>query len=283
MSCKVILDSISENGDRIITYEIELGKSYLAQFNTHKMISKNVSSSRAIPTTKLIDKTEENPSKILWFGKNQSGMVAEDELGEEEKIQVQALWEEARKTNIEFARKFAELKLHKQITNRILEPYSNATIICTGTDWLNFFALRCKPDAQPEIRDVAMRMLREYYTNKPQLLKPGQYHLPYLRGDDFNEDLETQLKVSVARCARVSYLTHDGERALAKDIELYTRLLESGHMSPFEHQATPKDLGDRSYSGNLKGWTQFRKTLVNENKSNIPSLEEVEEYFNKRN
>ena len=124
-----------------------------------------------------------------------------------------------------------------------------------------------------------MRMLKGYYESKPQLLKPGEYHLPYLKEDDFKENLETQLKVSVARCARVSYLTHNGERALDKDIELYTRLLESGHMSPFEHQATPKEIGDRSYSGNLKGWVQFRKTLVNENKSIIPSLEEVEEYF----
>lgn len=279
MNSKIILDSISENDDRILTYEVVLNKSLLAQFNTHKMLSKNVSSSRAIPTSKLIDNVVVNPAEILWWGKNQSGMVANDELPLEEKIEAVKLWNEIKAINIEYAKKFAEIKVHKQITNRILEPYSQATIICTGTDWLNFFALRCKPDAQPEIRDLAMRMLRDFYTSEPQLLKPGQYHLPYLVENDFNEDLETQLKVSVARCARVSYLTHNGTRELDKDIELYTRLLESGHMSPFEHQATPKETGDRSYSGNLKGWVQFRKTLVNENKSVIPSLEEVETYF----
>jgi hypothetical protein len=73
------------------------------------------------------------------------------------------------------------------------------------------------------------------------------------------------VKVSVGRCARVSYLTHDGRRDLGEDIVLHDRLLKDRHMSPFEHVATPNPYPIKSsHSGNFRGWEQYRKTFVDE-------------------
>jgi hypothetical protein len=83
----------------------------------------------------------------------------------------------------------------------------------------------------------------------PQLMQIDGWHLPY--GGTPN--------MSAARCARVSYLNHDGtEPDIAKDFALSEMLLRSRHMSPFEHQARPTP-GQRH--ANLKGWISHR-TLI---------------------
>jgi hypothetical protein len=160
--------------------------------------------------------------------------------------------------------------VHKQQANRLLEPFSWHTVVITGTDWRNFFALRTPPDAQPEFQRVARLMLAAYRESVPQQLTDEQWHLPFVRPDEratYGNDEQYWRKVSAGRCARVSYLTHDGRRDPDKDIDLHDMLRASGHMSPFEHVVRPmtqEELAAGGRSGNFGGWVQYRKQLDNE-------------------
>lgn len=276
---KIILDSISIHGDRLTTFELTYPRFVHAEFMTHRDFSRNAASSRAIPIEKMIKKVEEDPAQIVWWGKNQSGMQAKEELRGAPAIEAEELWYRAQERAIESVRALQSLNLHKQISNRLLEPFMNITVICTATNWNNFFGLRCHPDAQPEIQRLAYHMLRDYYASTPKVMQEKEWHTPYLTDEENNLPIEDRLKVSVAKCARVSYLTHDGTRDYTKDLELFERLYSSGHFSPFEHVATPTHKGYRS--GNFSGWLQYRKVLGNEVRTQIPTKAEVEEYFRK--
>jgi hypothetical protein len=161
------------------------------------------------------------------------------------------------------------LNVHKQVANRLLEPFMWHTVIVTATEWDNFFALRCHSDAQPEIRRAATEMRAALEASEPAELGEGEWHLPLIRPEDLEEDRpeEDLVKISAGRCARVSYLTHAGVRDLDADIELHDRLLASGHMSPLEHPGRPlseAELAESEWSGNFRGWRQYRKTIRDE-------------------
>ena len=160
-----------------------------------------------------------------------------------------------------------KLGIHKQVTNRLLEPFMWHTCIVSATDWNNFFHLRCNPQAHPEIRTVATLMRDALDTSQPALLSEGEWHVPFVTCEEQVElGPVDSVKVAVGRCARVSYLTHDGRRDPNEDILLHDRLLENGHMSPFEHVATPASTqNSHVYSGNFRGWVQYRKQLKYEN------------------
>jgi hypothetical protein len=87
----------------------------------------------------------------------------------------------------------------------------------------------------------------------------GEWHLPLVQDDERSMPIEELKKVSAARCARVSYLTHDGKRDIEKDIELCERLRSDRHLSPFEHVATPSSEAD--LHANFRGWVQMRKEI----------------------
>ncbi len=153
--------------------------------------------------------------------------------------------------------------VHKQIANRLLEPFLWHTVIVTATEWSNFFAQRCDKDAQPEIQTIAYIMRALLAKSEPVRVEAGDYHLPLIQDDERETcTLDLLIKLSVARCARVSYLTHDGKRDHAADCALYDRLREGMHMSPFEHVAWASM--DDSQSGNFVGWIQHRKAIANE-------------------
>jgi len=289
-SCKILKDSVTERGSRLTTFEISFPRIVLAEFNTHRTISRNSASSRAIPVKVMLGRVKDDPFLPIWWGKNQKGMQAAEELGPEERERAREQWMLARDNAVSVVERMQgpDIDLHKQIANRLLEPFLWHTVIATGTDWANFFALRCHKDAMPEIRRIA-EMMREAYespTVKPSLAAEGYWHLPLVYDDAgqprFPEDiddataieketgvswLDTLVKVSCGRCARVSYLTHDGKRSIQDDIGLYDRLRTSGHMSPLEHAARPMtdaEFQASKYSGNFRGWVQHRKELPNE-------------------
>jgi thymidylate synthase ThyX len=162
-----------------------------------------------------------------------------------------------------------ELGVHKQLANRLLEPFMWVTVIVSATEWANFFTLRCHEDAQPEFQKVALMVAEALAVSTPRPVGVGEWHLPYIQADERAElSLAVQQQCSVARCARVSYLTHEGKRDIEKDKELYDRLLNGsglGHWSPFEHVATPKATADPDpREGNYRGWLQYRKMFPNE-------------------
>ena len=270
---KVILDSINpHNGIRLITSELTYPRFIHAEFMTHRMFSRNAASSRAIPTRKMLKMVEDNPAMPVYWGKNKKGMSANNELEGADKFSAEINWLAAKDSAVHYAKKFKKIGLHKQITNRIIEPWKWITVICTATNHSNFFVLRDHEDAQPEIAHLARmwKVSQDESTPVERL-----WHIPYIQDDEQELPLELRRKMGVARCARVSYLTHDGVRSADKDVALYERLLSGsghGHWSPFEHVAKATDEqemrrdfvdGTKKLSpiwcGNFQGWIQFRK------------------------
>ena len=295
ITAKVICDSQPKTGTRITTLELEYPRFIHSEFMTHRMFSRNASSSRAIPIMKMIQAVIDNPAMPIHWGKNQAGMQAREQLEDRYQLQAQLLWKAARDSAVEHARTMMALGVHKQIVNRILEPFTHIKVIVTATDFANFFALRDHEDAQPEIRELARVMKAAMETSTPKSLGLGEWHLPYLDDEDLaninNHMAESSITrhkpnkwdvcimacaVSAARCARVSYLTHDGERpTLEKDLELYRHLVNANppHMSPCEHQASPNcysKVDELDYPitpithSNFRGWRQFRHLIKDE-------------------
>lgn len=283
---EVVADSASPRGVRLTTLQLRYPRFIHAEFMTHRMFSRNASSSRAIPVERLIADVLADPVYPSYWGKNRPGMQAGDECAELvaadsfRLLARETAWDGARDQAVRFARAFAAAGYHKQVVNRLLEPFSHINVVVTATEWSNFFALRCHPAAQPEMRMLAEVMRAAMDASAPRLLRPGEWHLPYVGADlvaqDYPEPLRSSdaaIKASVARCARVSYLTQDGrESTMEEDLRLYARLVGSVplHASPTEHQATPDEWSaEGGYArpelhGNLVGWVQFRKTLAGE-------------------
>lgn len=258
-SARVLLDSVGPNGVRLSTLEVTFPRFVLAEFNTHRSFSRNSASSRAVPTTKLIERVERDPAVPLEWGLNKSGMSATDVLSSEAAKAATRAWLDARDDAVAHARRLLDLKVHKQELNRLLEPFLWHTVIVTATEWENFFELRCAPNAQPEIRAAALRMRGAIDASRPRPVGDGEWHTPLLQEDEAVLDVEVRKQISAARCARVSYLTHEGAREIAKDLELYERLKSDRHLSPFEHVATPSD--DSRFHANFRGWIQMRSEV----------------------
>lgn len=267
-ACKIIVDSISSYGDRLTTFEVTFPRMVLAEFNTHRKFSRNSASSRAIPVEKQIARLLEDPFIPIYWGKNQKGMQANEELSDTVQVGLVDTWLVARDQAIAAAKVLMDAGVHKQITNRLLEPFMWHTVIVTSTDWANYFHLRDHEMAQPEIQRIASMMRTDYEASTPVLRSPTEWHLPYAQPGELEEiGIEKLVKLVSARCARVSYLTHDGKRNIEADLTLYERLLEGGHMSPFEHAARPmtaEEFVKSELHSNFKGWVQHRKEIYGE-------------------
>ncbi len=264
IEAKVIADSVSEVGKRITTLQLVYPRFIHAEFMTHRVFSRNASSSRAIPVAKMIEQVRTNPAMPIHWGKNQAGMQAREELTGVQLAIVRDEWKEAAYQAAEIAESMMNQGAHKQIANRILEPFQHIHVVVTATEFDNFFALRDHPDAQPEIRQLAICMKNAMAGSVQRVLKEEEWHLPYILDDEHDAlPVEDLCKISAARCARVSYLKHDGTSPdVAEDLALFTKLVGSVpiHASPVEHQASP--LNDpEAHSGNLKGWLQYRKLV----------------------
>lgn len=297
-SATVVADSLSADGFRLITVEATYPRFVHSELMTHRHFSRNAASSRAIPVGKSIERVRDTPAYPVHWGAEKPGMQPGAELTDAELANVKARWDLARQTMASDAAWLAEWGLHKSLVNRIIEPWSWVTTIITSTDWENFLAQRANSRtdlAQPELARIADLIEGAIDSHRPTLLEEGDWHLPYIDEQDMRavrehsgatdpvlEPDETAVlrKVSVARCARVSLLNHDGSRELAKDVGLYDKLVGATpmHASPLEHVATPDHtnaqwvdvmdfthdppvkVGERHVPrlGNLLGWAQLR-------------------------
>lgn len=235
IQAKVIADS-EIDGQRITTVEATMHRYVLAELNTHRVFSRNSASSRAIPIAKQLKRVKTDTAWPVEWGSNQSGMQAGEPLVGFKAWRAKRAWTKARNAAVRQAKKLEKIGVHKQVTNRLLEPFMWHTIIITSTEWENFFSQRCSPLAQPEIRVAAEAIRDAIRASTPQAT---DVHLPYLQPDEHKLPLAVKIKICAARCARVSYLTQDGKRNTEKDLELFERLTTAKppHWSPLEHVA----------------------------------------------
>jgi thymidylate synthase ThyX len=277
---KVILDSLAPSGFRLTTFVLTYPRIIHSEFMTHRMFSRNAASSRAVPVARMLKDVEEHPFIPLWWGKAQPGMQAHEEVDESTKKQCVTQWLIARDEVVFRANNLLRFGLHKQIPNRLLEPFSWMTVIMTSnpSGLENFAALRNHEDAEPHFQKIASMIVGAYANSKPVKLPVGGYHLPFITDSDYvskqsggnipNDLFEIPhivKKISVARCARVSYLNHEGKKNIEDDLKLFERLRTSGHWSAFEHVARAESTAVQS--GNFTGWTQYRKTFEHECRS----------------
>lgn len=301
---EVVADSVDERDNRLVTFRLHYPRFIHAELMTHRMFSRNSSSSRAIPVDKVIEQVLHDPAMPIHWGMNQPGMQAavecfNDVAGNDRETS----WRLAAQEAVYYATKFKEAGYHKQVVNRLLEPFQFMNVIVSATDYDNFFYLRRHKDAQPEIHELADVMWKAYTRSTPELLHEGEWHTPFVshyRTKDgvlhyVSEDVEISnddaIAISSSCCAQVSYRKLDTSFDKAKDI--FKRLVESEpiHASPFEHVARPMskhhwnvcydvqqvminhgyDNPSAYYVGNLRGWVQYRKLLQNENHSHYRS------------
>lgn len=265
-SAKVIADSINESGDRVTTLELEYPRIILAEFNTHRVFSRNTASSRAIPVKTMLKNIWNFPFVPWYWGANQSGMQASKQLSKPRIFIANALWRIGVCINLLGSYLLSSLGVHKQLANRNTEYASYIKTIVTSTDFDNFINLRLHPAAQPEICDLAFKIKDALANSKPVLLKEGEWHTPYVKSHRIlsghfkyqNGEFtgEQAKKISVSCCAQVSYRTND--TSIDKAIRITDTLSKSRpiHASPFEHVCTPGN-----GKGNLKGWIQYRQEI----------------------
>ena len=263
ITATVIADSISSYGIRITTLQLKYPRFIHSEFMTHRVFSRNAASSRAIPVDKMIEQVRDDPAMPIYWGLNQPGMQAAKEHDNPDSVRI--TWKCAALAAVAQARLLNELGLHKQIVNRVLEPFQWMHTIVTATEWDNFFQLRCHPDAQPEFQVLANAIRTAMDQSSPVERASGtqwasSWHLPYVSDDErANLHPHTLPKISAARCARVSYMKHDGTApSIEDDLALFERLVGSKplHASPIEHQACAA--GSVVRSRNFLGWRQYR-------------------------
>lgn len=264
---KVIADSVNPAGDRITTVECTFPRWILAEVNTHRKLSRNSASSRAIPTKKILASVLRDPAVPVAWGRNQAGMQARSELSGWRRWLAKRLFLLARYPALLMALILTKVGLHKQITNRILEPWMWHTAIITATTWENLFKLRLHPDAQPEFQELARCIKEAIDASRPKEMPWEGWHLPYLPDVamaghvyDTSDPFLTYPKISAACCARVSYVRQNDRRGEDEDLKLAERLISSGHWSPFEHVACARGVS----MGNFSGWQQLRKFYAGE-------------------
>ena len=254
---EILADSISKDKKRLTTFELTFWRPMLPQLTRHRALSFSVRSSRATPSKDLIEEIRKSPWGPTVWGKNEKGMVAKECYCDKQTLStLKTLWISIALAVCDYVDSLKDV--HKQIVNRLLEPFSCTHVVVSGTEWNNFFKLRCADDAQPEIAELALAMRRAMAESTPTLLEEDQWHLPYISQKDlFEHDLAECCKISAARCARVSYHLYDGTTDPEKDLELYEKLKTHSHWGPMEHVATPA--GDVYLVSNFKGWNQLRK------------------------
>lgn len=271
---KVIADS-TFNGSRLTSIEVEYWRPIHPEVMTHRVFSRCFSSSRAKPVNSSLTSL----SQSIWGPKHWTldckGMQAKEEVTNPDIIKtLQSAWVNQANVCCLFAHAMDNnAKLHKQVVNRILEPYTSIKGVITATEWDNFFNLRCAKDAQPEMQDLANAIKEAINSSEPKELKEGMWHLPYISEEDLEEYgvCDDIIMASAARCARVSYKAFDGTTSIMKDKELFVKLAEKKHYSPLEMVAQAGNATDKYKSNFNNNWIQLRKIIENndEIRSNV--------------
>ena len=293
----VIANSVSAiSGEEIVTFLVDFPRFILPEFNTHRVISKNGASSRAIPVAKSIETLFANPFTPIHFGQNKAGMTADNEVDKDTKRMAKFEWDFAARNAIDSAKTLNNLGIHKQVTNRVLEPFSYMRMVVTATEWDNFFWLRLHEDADPHINELARVMLFALQESIPTELQHGDYHVPFFGEGFWTPAIEARYGVtaqqaiehSMSCCAQTSYRKLDMSAEKTEDIIKKLFGGARAHSSCAEHQASPMavpmlnlipseyliadyiqvmpeathlDRHGNFWSNNFKHWSQYRDSI----------------------
>lgn len=263
MACetKVIADSCNPDNDRITSVFVRYWRAIHGEVMTHRRFSRNASSSRAIPVKRMLAQVIKDPAGPIHWGANRPGMQAKDQLTGWRLRVAKILWRSAAFFAAAHSWAMMKVGLHKQVANRVTEPYQYINVLITSTEWSNFMSLRDHPDAQPEIAELAREIKKAMAASTPKPIWWGQWHLPYVSTEDQTRwGLLDSLKVSTARNARTSYMTFDGKLStLDSDVKLHDQLVvaEPLHASPAEHCAK----AEKGVHRNLHGFKPYRVYL----------------------
>lgn len=275
-TAKVIAHSKSSiTGKEVITFELEFWRGILAEFNTHNALSKNSSSSRAIPVVKMLEQVRSHPAMPVRFGAANKGMqdagehndlvIVSDELAESwGGLYPKHAWEYAANQAADLAQAFHEAGYAKQVCNRLIEPFQAMKVVMTATELENFIWLRDHSAADPSIEALAKAIKLAKSDSKAVELNPGEWHTPYYNKgfwkpsgwsksrekdggalrDELGHTLEDALAISASCCAQVSFRSLDDTIEKAESVVEKLNLKgeqpdEPVHASPTEHQCTP--------------------------------------------
>ena len=240
------------------TYDIEVAGEY-PNFIANGVVvhnSRSTSSSRAIPSAAMIERTRKDPASPVHWGLNQSGMQAQAE--EIDPVVGSSWWGRAARSAARYAEEGAGLGLHKQVANRVVDSYAWANTLVSSTEWENFMFLRCDSAADPVMERLANCIREQLQTSTPV---ERRIHLPYITEEEaLRTPIADLVKISVARCCRISYERAGQVFSFAEDVTRYDSMVASGHWSPLEHVAfAGKDA--EFFAGNFRGWVQQRQLV----------------------
>lgn len=255
---KILADSVNiETGDRITTFLVPIWKVLQAELRTHRSTGQSHYSSRAIPTSRLLEQVKTNPFIPIWY-EYQKGMAGSNSLSNKQKTLATEVWFSALSSMAYHVEKLVEIGISKEQRNRLLEPFMIGDCVVSASDyaWKHFFELRCTDGVQPEFKELALKMQSLYEKNLPSILKVGEWHIAF---EEKGLPLIQRLKVSAARCARTSYLNHQNSINYQKDFTLCDRLLADKHLTPFEHQFCA--MPDSSLHSQYKGFQSLRDRI----------------------
>lgn len=262
ITASVICDSINRSGTRLTTFQVHCPKFLLQEIARHRVFSLSFNSARAIPAKVMRISATFEPE--AWLS-NQPGMTGGKELTGIKLFCAKLIWRSLSIITKLGHKGLQASGLHKQYTNRWLEPIVWVDGVISSTDWDNYIALRAHPAAQPEMQALAYAIKRLLSDHKPKFLIAGEWHLPYIeKSETSNFDIAELCMISAARCARVSY-GFSNIRDVAADFKRAEMLIVSkpSHFSPFEHVAFCPELAEIKtiQSGNYRDWAQLRQMM----------------------
>lgn len=269
MAVQVIADGISEGSgvrltSMLLTYPLFIHNQLL----THRAFSRSSASARALPVEAVLTQVIDEPVVPVMATEAKTGMTAGAPLKGRKATEALSAWMRARDAAIIEARELELLGVHRSVVNRLLEPFRTITTLVTATEWANFFALRTTEDPQAEFTGLARAAYDAYHESVPDTYPVGAWFTPLLTDEERTRlPLGAACDISAARCARLSFgpgatFSHD------RDLKLAVSLKRRGEWGPFEHQAFSSDAP--RFSGNLRGWVQYRKLFTGENVETMP-------------
>lgn len=288
ITAKLVADSITEYQVRIRSFECVYPAFFHQDVMTHRRFGRSALSTRALPSREMRRRIRQDMATPTYWGLNQPGMQAENELRGWQRRIAQWAWAMSGHSALLFANIMSQVNSAKQNANMPLWPFMHFKTLITTTDMANFYALRNHAAARPELQTLAKAMYSAEKESTPRPLAYGQWHLPYILPEEWAaHSIDRLLVISTSRCARLSYDRHTGGRASFEEEQvLFGKLLGSQplHASPAEHQATPdrrttnvvrfnddgnvvnlyRDWDNPQLHGNLVGAIQHRKLLEGE-------------------